>query len=270
LLPCLESARHYWPLYTQINGQMEINHGAARWGTILNQVWRLAGNTIWLIPAGIGVYLAPAAQKRTAHLLAGFAVCYALYPALSGQFFPYHYIPFTYFIVLLASLCLIESKWRAGVFLLLLGVIILNIRPSSSVVRQLDGKPVTTSTDRAGEIERFLDRNLQPGDRVQPLDWTGGALLAMLETRTSLATSYVFDFYFYHHVSDSYIQDLRADFMNELQASSPRFIIEVTAIDKPWISGTDTSRDFPELRVFLEQNYSVTMQRDDYLIYERQ
>ena len=40
--------------------------------------------------------------------------------------------------------------------------------------------------------------------------------------------------------------------MNDLQTASPRFIIEVTAIDKPWISGADTSREFPELRAFLE------------------
>ncbi|MEN9561858.1 MAG: hypothetical protein RIR73_102, partial [Chloroflexota bacterium] len=66
-----------------------------------------------------------------------------------------------------------------------------------------------------------------------------------------------------------YIHSLRADFMNQLQESKPRFIIEVTAIDKPWVSGEDTSRDFPELRAFLTENYSVTMEREDYIIYER-
>ena len=90
----------------------------------------------------------------------------------------------------------------------------------------------------------------------------------MLETRARLATPYVFDFYFYHHVSTPYIQSLRADFMTSLQAENPRFIIEVTAIDKPWITGPDTSREFPELRTFLNENYSVTIHKDDYTIYE--
>ena len=57
--------------------------------------------------------------------------------------------------------------------------------------------------------------------------------------------------------------------MSKLQTASPRFIIEVTAIDKPWISGADTSREFPKLREFLNENYSVTIQKDEYVIYER-
>jgi len=56
--------------------------------------------------------------------------------------------------------------------------------------------------------------------------------------------------------------------MNQLQANPPRFIIEVTAIDKPWVSGTDTSREFPELRMFLNENYSVAIQKDGYVVYE--
>jgi hypothetical protein len=90
----------------------------------------------------------------------------------------------------------------------------------------------------------------------------------MLETRAPIATSYVFDFYFYHHISDPYIQSLRSDFMTQLQEAKPRFIIEVVAIDKPWVSGEDTSREFPELRAFLDEYYSVTMEKEDYSIYE--
>ena len=90
----------------------------------------------------------------------------------------------------------------------------------------------------------------------------------MLETRTPIATPYVFDFCFYHHVSNPYIQSLRVDFVHQLQSASPRYIVEVTAIDKPWVSGEDTTREFPELRAFLMDNYSVTMDRNDYIIYE--
>jgi len=93
-------------------------------------------------------------------------------------------------------------------------------------------------------------------------------LLAMLESRSRIATPYVFDFYFYHHVSHPYIQSLRADFMTDLQSANPRFIVEVTAEDKPWVSGADSSRSFPGLRLYLNENYSVTIQKDGYVIYE--
>ena len=286
LIPFLNIALNYWPLYSQVNGLMEVNAGAEKISFMLDQVWRLGGHALWLMPAAFGIYLN---QNRKVYLLASLALCYAIYPAFSGQFFPYHYITFTYFIILLASLSISsfavqpstlrhgerKANYQTNAFnsyasyFLLLTVALLNIRPSTTFIRQIEGKPIATSTDRAEEIARFLEKNLKDGDTVQPLDWTGGTLLAMLETRAHIATPYVFDFYFYHHVSTPYIKSLRADFLNELQTASPTFIIEVTAVDKPWISGADTSREFPELREFLIENYSVTIQKDDYVIYER-
>jgi len=263
LTPFLSIATNYWGLYSQINGQMEITSGAERMSLLLTQTLHLGGHALWLIPAAIGVYFN---QNKKTWLLVSLALCYALYPAFSGQFFPYHYIPFTYFIILLAALAFNVKRSTLNVlsFVLILSLLL----PSQTFIRQLQGKPLSTSTDRATQIARFLEKNLEDGDTVQPLDWTGGSLLAMLETRARIATPYVFDFYFYHHVSNPYIQSLRADFLTDLQSANPRFIIEVTAIDKPWVSGADTSREFPELRVFLDENYSVAIQKDDYTIYE--
>jgi len=276
LTPFITIAANYWPLYSQVNGLMEVATGAARMSFLLNQSVHLGGNGLWLIPAFIGVYLN---QNKKTYLLASLALCYAIYPAFSGQFFPYHYIPFVYFIILLASLSFSTFDLRPSTFdfrsftrsvpALSFILILALLRPSQTFIRQLEGKPVATSTDRAEEITQFLEKNLQNGDTVQPLDWTGGTLLAMLETHARIATPYIFDFYFYHHVSNPYIQGLRADFMSDLKTASPRFIIEVSSIDKPWITGPDTTREFPELREFLKKNYSVTIHKDDYVIYER-
>lgn len=280
LISFINIALNYWPLYSQINGQMEITPAGTRLPFLLTQTIKLGGQAIWLLPAFIGVYLAPQENKKHAYLLVGLAACYAIYPALSGQFFEYHYIPFIYFIVLLSSLALIShtkilptknssfilSPLFFAIFLL---AILINIRPSNTFIRQIENRPIAKTTDRAYVIAKYLESNLQAGDTVQPLDWTGGTLLAMLETRAPLATSYVFDFYFYHHVSTPYIQNLRADFMKQMKEKNPRFIIEVTAIDKPWITGEDTTREFPELREFLNKNYSVEVEKDDYLIYKR-
>ena len=280
LTPFIDIALHYWPLYAQVNGQMEITESGTRIPFLLNQSLRLGGHALWFIPALLGVYLVPQENKRQAYLLAGLAVCYAIYPAFSGQFFEYHYIPFVYFIVILASLALTEQH-PLSIFqlppsflfllssLIFLFTIAVTIRPSNTFLRQIQNRPIAKTTDRAEEIASYLEENMQVGNTVQPLDWTGGTLLAMLETRAPLATKYVFDFYFYHHVSTPYIQNLRADFMDELQAANPRFIVEVIAVDKPWLTGPDTSREFPELRAFLKENYSVTILEDDYIIYEK-
>jgi len=273
LTPFVAIALNYWPLYSQVNGQMEVTAGAARMSVLLNQTLRLGGHALWLIPAAIGIYFN---QNKKTYLLAALAFCYAIYPAFSGQFFPYHYLPFVYFIILLASLSISTFDLQPltfdfKLFILHLSSFILIfslLLPSQTFIRQIKNKPITTSTDRAVEIANFLDRKLKDGDTVQPLDWTGGTLLAMLETRARIATPYVFDFYFYHHVSNPYIQKLRANFMTDLQTANPRFVVEVTAIDKPWISGADTSREFPELRAFLDENYSIAIRKDDYTIYE--
>lgn len=278
LFPLIDIILNYVPLYTQINGAMAITPPNERMAYLLDQLWRLGGNGLWLIPAAFGMYLN---RNRQTYLLASLAIIYALYPALTGQFFPYHYIPFIYTIILAASLALNVKSQTSNVttfdlrlstfsLIALLLVTLATVRPSQTFLRQLQGKDIAIAADRATQISTFLEKNLEPGDQVQALDWTGGSLLAMLENRAPIATSYVFDFYFYHHVSNPYIQSLRADFMTQLGESKPRFIIEVTAIDKPWVSGEDTTRDFPELRAFLAENYSVTMEREDYIIYERQ
>ncbi|MBL8063076.1 MAG: hypothetical protein JNK32_08670 [Anaerolineales bacterium] len=283
LTPFLDIALKYWPLYTQINGEMAVTSSAERTVYLLNQFWRLGGSVLWLIPAGVGIYLHR--KNRQAYLLASLALVYAVYPVLSGQFFPYHYIPFIYIITLVASLSLTTyhsparslplglSTSPSFLFslssVILLATILITVKPSQTVIRQFEGKEIATSSDRAAQISAFLEKNLEPGDYVQPLDWTGGTLLSMLETHAPIATSYVFDFYFYHHVSSPYIQSLRTDFMTQLKEARPRFIIEVTAIDKPWVTGEDTTREFPELRAFLDEHYSITMEKEDYVIYER-
>lgn len=268
LTPFLNIALNYWSLYGQINGELVILPKAERMLYVLNQLPRLGRGGLWLIPAAFAIYLNP--NKKT-YLLASLVLCFAIYPAFTGQFFPYHYILFTYFIIILASLSITNYELRitnyASLFFLL--TILFSIKPSQTFIRQINNQPIVTSSDRSIEIANFLEKNLEAGDQVQPLDWTGGTLLAMLQTRAPIATEYVFDFYFYHHISNPYIQNLRNDFMNQIQESMPRFIIEVTSVDKPWVGGDDTSREkFPALQNFLNESYSITIQKDDYTIYE--
>lgn len=273
LAPFIDIATGYWPLYAEVNGQLVVQTGAARWSAVFAEFWRLGGHALWLVPAALGAIAAGRTIGSSQHrlpLLYGMALASAIYPALSGQFFQYHYIPFLYFIIALASLCLIPSAdlgLRAATRLALLAVLAASVRLAPLVQSQLRGKPLAGG--RATQIASYLQTHLASGETVQPLDWTGGALQAMLESRASLATSFVFDFYLYHHVSSPYIQGLRARLIDELEAAPPAYIVEVTAMDKPWIGGPDTSRDFPELRLLLSQAYNIEVRRDDYLIYRR-
>jgi hypothetical protein len=118
------------------------------------------------------------------------------------------------------------------------------------------------------EIASYLRAHLAPGDTVQPLDWTGGAVHAMLIARAPIATPFVYDFYFYHHVSNPFIQRLRARFMAAMRAAPPRFVIQIET-QKPWPGGADTTREFPELQALLATDYTVASRGDGYQILER-
>jgi hypothetical protein len=122
---------------------------------------------------------------------------------------------------------------------------------------------------RVDEIAGFLEANLRPGDTVQPLDWVGGSVHAMLIARVKIATPFIYDEYFYHDVNAPYIQQLRQRFMADLQRALPRFVVEVYD-DGPYAepTGPNTSRDFPELRAFLAENYSIVKEGQGYRIYE--
>lgn len=53
-----------------------------------------------------------------------------------------------------------------------------------------------------------------------------------------------------------------------MRQESPRFVIEVIT-GKPWVSGIDTTDDFPELRQLLAERYSIAFKGDGYIIHER-
>ena len=214
------------------------------------------------------------AQKRQVLLLIGLTFCYSIYPVFAGQFFAYHWLLFLYFLILLSSLCFVERPKETStveqlfpVSIILL-TILIRVHPPRQFFTQITGHPIEAPKGgRVDEIAAYLNWHMEPGDKVQPLDWTGGAVHAMLITKAQIATPFVYDFHFYHHISHEYIQNLREQFLKSLNTSKPRFIIQMTS--KPWVSGLDTTRDFEELQRLFDTDYSVTLKGDGYVIYER-
>lgn len=270
----LDMAVNYWPLYTHLDGRHAPISGLPR---LLYMVRSTA--------AGLVTFYAPMAviglivlerdenQRRYAWMMGGLLILAGLYPAVSGQFWGYHWIPFYY--VALCAACLparvVPSRELSiGGMAPALGAVFLLFLLSAMSLEQLSGPRKGTGGDpaTADEISGFLRSRMNPGDTVQPLDWTGGAVHGMLMARAPLATRFIYDFHFYHHISSPYIHKLRSDFMGELVASNPRFIIQVLE-HKPWPTGPDTTRDFPELQTFLDRHYAPAQQGATYRILQR-
>jgi hypothetical protein len=280
----LEIAKNYYPLFSQISGGHEIVTGYKRLLYLAEDTLRFGVNGTWLIAALFTGYFLiinvrlESQEKRQFGLLVALCLVFAVYPAITGQFWGYHWTFFQILIITLYSVTTYHHRLPTGTnyryFRIVLTIMALLTGPrppiSPDFVYQLThGEPKPAKYGRVVEIEHFLEDNLKPGDTVQPLDWTGGAVHGMLRAKARLATSFLCDVSFYHHVDNPYIQRLRARFIDELKKSRPIFVIEVIADDKPFLSGPGTSYVFPELRNYLIENYTVFVEKNGYIIYRQ-
>jgi hypothetical protein len=281
LTPFLDISLNYWPLYIHLSGEHQTLYGIERLRYLWNEFHNFGGFSLWLVPSTIGAYASvyrstlTSSQKRQVKMLVFLAVCYGLYPLIAGQFWGYHWLLFLYFVVQLSALCMVDlapqtgQSERVALVAILLIYVVLLTRVPEGLVSDIQGhKPPPIKNGRVDRIADFLSTHLQPGDRVQPLDWTGGAVHAMLISKAQLATPFVYDFHFYHDISNAYIQNLRQKFILGLQQSQARFVVQVVGDDKPWVHGKDTTREFEELQTLLDKNYAVVDSGDGYFIYE--
>ena len=274
--PFLDMATHYWPLFARLGGLHETIADRDRIPYLWSGVRAMGGHGIWLIPAVAGPALALArwsprsAHGRFAALLLALLVTHGVYPAFSGQFWPYHWLPFVFSLSAASSLCWVrdaggERRWlrlaAAGAFV---AMVLFHLRSPAPLQRFLAGAPPDDPDGpRVAEITAFLESHLRASDTVQPLDWTGGAADAMLRAQARLATPFVCDFHFYHHISSPYIQALRKRFLEALNDRRPAVVIRIVT-RKPWVQGLDTTREFAELDRFLAAHYSTGLAGDGY------
>ena len=133
--------------------------------------------------------------------------------------------------------------------------------------------PVSVATNTASTPGRVvvlvadLESRLAPGDRVQTLDTAEGGTHALLRLGMPPATRFVYDFHFFHDVDHPTIRDLRGEFIQQLEARPPRFVV---VFDRSWPTGAlDRIARFPALSRFLEDHYSIVQRRSAYVILEK-
>ncbi|NLI77723.1 MAG: hypothetical protein GX442_14975 [Candidatus Riflebacteria bacterium] len=278
LAPFWEMTRQYLPLHIDLSGDYRMLAGGERPGYLFWSYLDLGTRAVWLIPILSGLWLgltapeAPPERRRTAAMLGLLALVYSFYPVLGGKFWSYHWLPFQFFAVALACTNLAPGRMTAG-RAALLGLFILvmlwDVGPSPAFREQLAGHPPPPPKQgRVDAMAGFLRERLRPGDLVQPLDWTGGALHAMLLARAPIATPFLYDYHFYHHLGNPFVEELRARFLARLREARPAYILEVY-LDKPWITGPGSTLEFPALRAWLREQYGIAQRGDGYVIYQR-
>ncbi|MCL2923562.1 MAG: hypothetical protein MGF17_02760 [Trichodesmium sp. MAG_R04] len=288
----------YIPLYSEISGGLKIVEGDRRMGILLHNIYHNLKQFdigILIISSLGGVYLvlkysSSVTKRKLASLLLSLTLIYIVYVIIAGKFWDYHWMPFKYFACLCTALLLFnfssslnfpKIKGIATIkilpfFFFVLLSFILTVKPAYNAFKQLRYDATPSWLYRPDyyimveEIETYLHDNLSPNDKVQTLDWIhGGSIHAMLRAKAVTATRYITDFQFYHHVSNPYIQNLRKDFLTQLEQEMPKFIIKVQAEAKPKISGKDTNYKFPELDEFITEYYDQDYSGTGFDIYRR-
>ena len=276
----LNITRNYTPLYVKMDGSHHVIGGSERIIYDLHHLISPDGDLRWVICLTIGV-LAIAwkeldkvgGAKRTVTLLAGIAVCFYVYPVFSGQFWRYHYLPFWAFCLTLLSGGLVALVSQPKPSLLkhaaaAMTYIVFGYFANSALQTFRWSTQLPTQVV-AVQVCDYLKPRLKDTDTVQPLDWTGGMVEGMLLAHAHLATSFIYNFQFYHGVSTPYIQGLRKRFLGELKSSRPKFILERLGKDQPHPTGFDTARTFPALDHLLDEDYSIASHHKEFNVWVR-
>jgi 4-amino-4-deoxy-L-arabinose transferase-like glycosyltransferase len=298
LRPFLDIVIHFLPLYNHMTGDYEV----LPWSSFIFYLIDLTshfGHLGILFLCALFAYYYLLINTKEDRVSVTSCIClllcslsYMVYTTIAGKFWPYHYMPFAYFCTISTGLFFAKNvkddkqgymfKTKATIRAMALIVTVLVQLPLIDYLYILNGelhakpevlaKAYAPKRGRVDEIAGWLKNRLQPGDTVLPLDVTGGSVHAMLLSEAKLATKFITDYPFYLHISSPFIQGWRRSYINELYQSPPRFIIEVDdtkEIKKPWVSGIDTTREFPELHKFMNENYSLAVNGYGYHIYEK-
>ena len=261
----------YLPLHIQIGGDLTITNSfweQRRYGllklfhVVLFDRPKFALASI--VTTLIIIIKTPGIQRNWILYLAFMLATFLSYPFISGQFWNYHWMPALYFLTLLGGCIFWFMDHKSAQLMAGAASIILVISIISDV--SLFNKDVHQNP-KAGlvmELESFIDQEVNPSEVIQPIDWTGGAIHAMLRTKHKIATKFLYDYHFYHAVEQEYIQMLQKEYLMEIKTKKPEYILEVK--DRPRIK---TSYVFEEFDTYIASNYFVLANKERFKVYQK-
>lgn len=275
----VEMATDYLPLHLRLNGRHEALEGVAVLTNIARGLTKLGGHGLWLAPLVLVALRAAdhrldLERRMLCGLLLSLTLAYGLVPAFAGQFWRYHWLPFQYFAAITSAVIVLPVPDRGGSPLrralpaaLLGALVLLAIRPAPGFIGTLRGTPLDPPKDgRVDEVAAFLQERIEPGEAVQALDWTGGAVHAMFVARVPAATRFICDYHFYHHVSQPVVQRWRQELLTRLATDAPPFVIRFDGVRA---TGPDTEAVWADLESFLAEHYEPVRTGERYVILER-
>jgi len=274
----LDIAKNYWPLYNQLTNEFKLLSKNDYHEYLIKYLQYSGGHKFYIFSAFISfIYFCvnninKKNQIKFAFLILFLLLLYCITILISAKFFYYHWLPVLFFSSLLLSLCFdsitIKNKiptLQKLIILIVLLSILLEIKTNFNKISQSD-MVFKRNYEIAEKLSVFIDKNCNKNDNVQILDITDGGLHALLKSKKKIATKFLYDYYFYHHISNEYIQKIKKEFIFEIKQTKPKYIIKIYYNYIP--EGVDCSDSFPELKHIYDTYYDKNEDNSDFTIYK--
>lgn len=240
---------------------------------IINNIIKLHTYRLFLIPAALGFYVSvlrsdmTRLQKLLIYEIFFLMIFFLLYVIIAAKFFWYHWIPFAYFLIFLSSTCFVRQKKYENKYAFLFEFIppavlflIIAFHIGRSPNREIFYEELTGASREysapyplypdINKMAEYLRSNLNPGDKVLPLDNTGIAMHSMYLAKAQLAFYYTMETVLFmgeeENPGSEYFHRIHWDYMNKFNDVKPRFVIDFTGENL-----------FPDLRQILLTDYNA-------------
>lgn len=282
-----EITTQFLPKHIRMAHNLEVLKGEERWPYLWRGLRTFGQQGKWVLPlvlsllAHILLLKKNDPTRKQILLLVGLVIFFWLYTAISGQFWKYHWMPFKYCLILGVATLFSERLWKAAFGRILSSVWLVDIvfclflvsfsfkylQPISNWQTYLQGKPIVSEKNKlADSLTAIILQNSKEEDKIQVIDWTEGSIQALLQSKRTLATSFLYDYMFYLDVGSAYTQQLRRRFIQEFDASRPVLVIEMK--NRVRVSGIGTNAIFQALEERIRNRYQKIVETNDYCVYK--
>jgi len=250
-------AEYDLPLYSRVARVWPWT--ALGWWPFGWRVWALFG--VLVVAAGV----TPRWDLRRVLVLAGIAYGVVHFLA-QGKGWEYQLYPLGAFACLGAGVA-VAAPGRAARSIALLASALLALQLYVKGVQELRPAWITAKVERVSGIVADLQGRLGPEDTIQVLDTGEGGIHALLRLGAREPTRFIYDFHFFHDVDRPFIRRLRAEFLRELEAAPPKFVV---VLEQGWPSGGyERIERFPALHTWMAATYRLDRERPGYRIYAK-
>jgi hypothetical protein len=177
--------------------------------------------------------------------------------------FTYHRALFFFFVFWWAGYVFVATMKRASNYqVVAAAVLLLSCVTASPLLSRKSEYSQAVLFHLQNDLERL--RVGEGNNTVQCMDTTVGCLNVLLRMKVTMSTGYVSDYYFFLPSGNTFVNEMRNDFLSQMYAKEPRVLV---ITNQQWPTrredqGYEQLQTWPELQQLLKQRYRLETQME--------